>query len=48
MHKAWIDSMDYHHIPEEDRQPFYDWYCNVYPDGDEMISNAYKEWKDTH
>lgn len=45
MHKIWIESMQYHVIPEEDWQPFYNWYCQKYPRGDVMISAAYPEWK---
>jgi len=45
MHTAWIASMDYFKIPEEERQPFYDWYCETYPDGTAPISRAYEEWK---
>lgn len=45
MHPAWIASMNYHNIPEDERQPFYDWYCKTYPDGVHAISLAYEEWK---
>lgn len=45
MHETWIKSMKYHNIPELDWQAFYEWYCDAYPQGDFMISVAYKEWK---
>lgn len=44
-HDTWIKSMKYHDIPEADWQPFYNWYVQKYPQGDQMISKAYEEWK---
>lgn len=48
MHPAWIASMNYHKVPENERQAFHDWYCKEFPDGDHAISLAYKEWKESH
>lgn len=45
MHAAWEASMRYFEIPENEWQPFYDWYCKTYPDGLEPISRAYEEFK---
>lgn len=39
--------MIYHEIPENEWVPFYEWYCNVYPEGDKAISAAYEEWKES-
>jgi hypothetical protein len=38
--------MQYHDIPEEDWESFYNWYSKTYPHGDKMVSTAYDEYKE--